>query len=137
MDRINLVYKIVYPILGLIVGILIIYLGYTIVIDSKPNNEEDTNNNQDSTSNTPPSFVAEFTISEIQDADSLETECLTVINNSVYKIPESWALSHPGGYENIEKICGSDASAIFNNQHESLEIANEQLEKFLVGEIGF
>ncbi len=134
----NFVYKLVYPVLGAIILILIIYLGFTLL---KENSEEDPIKTQD----TPPAeliqneqeneIVAAFTLDEIEEADNLETECLTIVNNNVYRIPESYANIHPGGYDQIADMCGIDASSAFNNVHGDSQNAISQLNDYLVGTV--
>ena len=129
MDNSNIVYKIVYPALGLIVLILLIYLGYVILIDNF--NRQDKKIQREE--NTALIQEKKFTLKEVQEASSIKENCLTIVNQKVYNIPERWANSHPGGFQNIVNMCGMDASEIFNNQHNSDEKARKALQEYLVG----
>lgn len=43
-------------------------------------------------------------------------DCWTIINGSVYDLTQ-WVSRHPGGERAITKLCGTDGSEEFNEQH--------------------
>lgn len=42
--------------------------------------------------------------------------CWSTINGNVYDLT-SWIPNHPGGEQNILRLCGIDGSSLFNRQH--------------------
>ncbi len=47
---------------------------------------------------------------------SSRTSCWSAINGTVYDLT-SWIPNHPGGEQNILRICGGDGSDEYNGQH--------------------
>lgn len=47
---------------------------------------------------------------------AVASDCWTAINGGVYNLTP-FVDSHPGGVENITKICGIDGTMAFDNQH--------------------
>ncbi len=59
-------------------------------------------------------------------------DCWAAINGSVYNLT-NWVGRHPGGARRIVAICGTDASAAFNNQHSGSAKAKAALRQFRIG----
>ncbi|MCA9380871.1 cytochrome b5 domain-containing protein [Candidatus Dojkabacteria bacterium] len=130
----NYVYKVFYPILALLVLGIILLLGYTFISDSGNTQTNNSTTQTNSTTNTGNSnLTATFTSSDISAANNIKTDCLTVVDGSVYNIPESWAKSHPGGYQEVAMMCGKDATSLFNSQHGRDNTAKNQLSQYFVG----
>jgi cytochrome b involved in lipid metabolism len=79
--------------------------------------------------------ISTISIERVRAADDINSICFTVIDGSVYDIPLSWALEHPGGFNEIADLCGRDATDDFNAQHEGTSEALSQLENFYLGEL--
>lgn len=62
------------------------------------------------------------------------SSCWSAINGKVYDLT-SWINQHPGGPDNILRICGIDGSAAFNNQHGGQRRPEEELTNFYIGEL--
>ncbi|HAU07469.1 MAG: hypothetical protein UW46_C0006G0028 [Candidatus Yanofskybacteria bacterium GW2011_GWF1_44_227] len=60
--------------------------------------------------------------------------CWSVVNGKIYDLT-SWIDKHPGGSDRILKICGTDGSANFNNQHGGKQKPADQLVNFYVGDL--
>lgn len=60
--------------------------------------------------------------------------CWSVINGSVYDLT-SWISQHPGGEQNILRICGIDGTVAFNGQHGSSNHAVSTLASFKIGDL--
>jgi cytochrome b involved in lipid metabolism len=56
-----------------------------------------------------------LTMSEVAKRNTVDN-CWAVVDGIVYDLT-GYATSHPGGAINIEKLCGTDATSGFNNQH--------------------
>jgi len=75
-----------------------------------------SNNTSQSSSGTPTTNqTSGITLSEVAKHNS-RTSCWSAINGSVYDLT-SWIPNHPGGEQNILKICGLDGSTTYNAQH--------------------
>ncbi len=61
--------------------------------------------------------------------------CWVIINGSVYDLTE-WINAHPGGPQRILDICGTDATAAFNAQHQGQAEPADQLTQFRIGSLG-
>jgi uncharacterized membrane protein len=61
-------------------------------------------------------------------------DCWTVVNGSVYDVT-SWISQHPGGPQVIEQMCGADATAAFEAQHQGQGRPNDELASFLLGRL--
>jgi cytochrome b involved in lipid metabolism len=72
-----------------------------------------------------------YTLAEVATHGNTES-CWTIVNNSVYDLT-SWIKIHPGGAENILKICGKDGTLAFERQHGGKEKQEFKLETFLIG----
>jgi cytochrome b involved in lipid metabolism len=61
--------------------------------------------------------------------------CWAVVSNNVYNLT-AYIRAHPGGAANITKLCGTDATAAFTNQHGQSAKPNTTLESFVIGALG-
>ncbi|HMR01323.1 MAG TPA: cytochrome b5-like heme/steroid binding domain-containing protein [Candidatus Gracilibacteria bacterium] len=74
-----------------------------------------------------------FTMEDIQAHDQND-DCYTTIEGKVYDITP-FVLLHPGGEEEITRICGKDGTAMFAQQHGGDRRPENQLEAFYIGEL--
>lgn len=135
--------------LTIILIILIIlagsYLAYAVYQSSQINSDASTiNTNASVTESTPieevsanpaPNDNTNIKIyTQVQVAEkSSKSSCWTIINGDVYNIT-SYVPNHPGGEEEIIKICGKDGSNLFAKPMEHKEGgASNTLDKFKVG----
>lgn len=75
--------------------------------------------------------VKQYTMTEITAANT-ESNCLTVINGTVYNLT-AFINKHPGGDRNILRICGKDGTSAFNGQHGGEAKPEKMLATFSVG----
>ena len=61
--------------------------------------------------------------------------CWAVVSNNVYNLT-AYIRAHPGGAANITKLCGTDATAAFANQHGQSAKPNTALKSFVIGTLG-
>lgn len=61
--------------------------------------------------------------------------CWAVVSNNVYNLT-AYIAAHPGGSANITKLCGTDATSAFSNQHGQSVKPNRTLEGFIIGALG-
>ena len=81
---------------------------------------------------TPPTpTVKSYTMAEVAAANT-ESNCLTVINGTVYNLT-AFVNKHPGGDRNILRICGKDGTSAFNGQHGGESKPENILATFSVG----
>lgn len=74
-----------------------------------------------------------YTLAEVAlHADA--TSCWTAIDGEVYDLTPFLKL-HPGGIENIMKICGIDGSEQFSAQHDGQRRPEQNLEQFYIGNL--
>ncbi len=66
------------------------------------------------TPTTPPPSVG-ITMTEVMKHDG-RSSCYAVVNAKVYDLT-TWISQHPGGADNILKICGKDGTSLFTLQH--------------------
>ena len=72
-----------------------------------------------------------YTLADVQTHASA-TDCWTTISGNVYDLTP-FVNSHPGGVENITKVCGIDGTSLFDKQHGDSRKPNNQLEKLKIG----
>lgn len=77
--------------------------------------------------------VKSYTLAEISMHNS-KTSCWTTIEGKVYGITP-YVPRHPGGEQNILKICGKDGSSLFEGQHGGDNKPNKMLATFYIGEL--
>jgi len=124
--------------LGLVVGAVLLVIGAFFVFSPIAQNAQEArmvqfqNQNQDTqpttdttdtTQTTPTETSApvdettptSYTLAEVA-LHSDKVSCWTVIDGSVYDLTP-FIFQHPGGAENIMRICGKDGTQAFSNQH--------------------
>lgn len=74
-----------------------------------------------------------YTLAEISTHDSKDS-CWTSIDGKVYDLT-AWISKHPGGANNILKLCGTDGSSAFNSQHGRNNEAKAELSNFVIGDL--
>ncbi len=62
------------------------------------------------------------------------TDCWTIVDGFVYDVT-SFARRHPGGTENIEKMCGVNASEDYLDEHDGQREPKEWLETLKIGRL--
>ena len=72
-----------------------------------------------------------ISMTEVQSANN-EQKCWTVIEGSVYDLTD-WAAKHPGGKQNILKLCGTDGTSFFNGKHGGQPQPVSTLEGYKIG----
>lgn len=72
-----------------------------------------------------------FTLADVA-THSSASSCYTTINGNVYDVT-SFPEKHPGGAENILKLCGIDGSSWFNKQHGGNAQQEATLASFKIG----
>jgi hypothetical protein len=75
--------------------------------------------------------VKSYTMTEVAAANT-ESNCLTVINGTVYNLT-AFINKHPGGDRNILRICGKDGTSAFSGQHGGEAKPEKMLATFDVG----
>ncbi|MEX0596983.1 MAG: cytochrome b5-like heme/steroid binding domain-containing protein [Candidatus Paceibacterota bacterium] len=128
------------------------YLAYSMYSDTQSSNKQDTE--VSNTMSPEDSLEASSTISQVQNNDNSSTldsstekkytlsqvaennnknSCWTIIAGNIYNIT-SYVPNHPGGEEEILKICGKDGSSLFAKPKEHKEGgANNVLNSFKIG----
>ena len=74
-----------------------------------------------------------FGIHEVEANDTADS-CWAVMNDSVYDLTD-WIDQHPGGEERIERLCGTDATEAFEDQHGGSDGPEAQLSEFEIGSL--
>lgn len=82
---------------------------------SEPEPEETDSSPQPAQSSSVPSVAGGIARMTVASHNSRQS-CWTIINGNVYDLT-SWIPQHPGGEDNILKLCGTDGSADFNGKH--------------------
>lgn len=72
-----------------------------------------------------------FTLAEVAQHNN-DADCYAAINGYVYDLT-AWIDQHPGGDRNILRICGTDGSDAYNQQHGRNREAQNILAGFEVG----
>jgi len=72
-----------------------------------------------------------FTLAEVATHNSAAS-CYTAVNGGVYDAT-GFIGKHPGGEENILKLCGKDGSTFFNKQHGGQAKAEAALASLKIG----
>ncbi len=75
----------------------------------------------------------QFTLEEVAQNNTAES-CWAVVDGSVYDLT-TWISEHPGGSRVIERLCGTDATATFSNQHSGNSKAAGELDDHLIGKL--
>lgn len=74
-----------------------------------------------------------YTMAEVAQHNSQES-CWAAINGGVYDLT-TWISQHPGGSERIIPLCGTDATAAFEAQHQGQERPESTLTQFYIGDV--
>ena len=74
---------------------------------------------------------AGFSMSDVA-THNTRVDCYAAVNGFVYDLT-SWISQHPGGEENILKLCGTDGTAAFTRKHGMNQKAKDTLEGFKIG----
>ncbi len=74
---------------------------------------------------------AGFTMSDLL-THNTPTDCYAAVNGLVYNLT-AWIEKHPGGEENILKLCGTDGTAAFTKKHGMNDKAKNTLAGFEIG----
>jgi cytochrome b involved in lipid metabolism len=77
------------------------------------------------------SSVVKYTMLQVAQHNS-KSSCWAVVNGNVYDLT-GWISVHPGGEENILKLCGMDGSVGFNRQHGGKAKPENVLAGFKIG----
>jgi cytochrome b involved in lipid metabolism len=98
----------------------------------------DTGSSVPASTSTPPTggtsadtSTSQYTLAKVATHKSAAS-CWAAINGNVYDLTK-WINQHPGGPEHILAICGTDASAVFNQQHGGEARPASELKNFLLG----
>lgn len=127
----NIVYKFIYPVLGLIVVSLIVIIGIIVVRDAVSNSTDSTTSNNQ-TGNEKVVTNKDFTIEEVGVGNNKEN-CLIAYSGEVFLVPASYFREHPGGSSAILRNCGTDATQEFDRAHTGNQSAYNMLKDFKVG----
>ena len=73
-----------------------------------------------------------YTLAQVQ-AHADASSCWTIIGDNVYDLTP-WINQHPGGAENILKLCGKDGTAAFTGKHGGQEKQENTLAGFKIGD---
>ena len=87
-----------------------------------------------SPSASPSGSTGVYTLAEVA-THNKQSDCWTAINGKVYDVT-SWATKHPGGDQNIYRLCGIDGTSAFSGQHGSQSEPNETLAEYQIGVLG-
>ena len=82
---------------------------------------------------TPTSNSSALTMDQVK-KNNTASSCWSVINGSVYNLT-NWISSHPGGSGAITRLCGTDGTKVFSNQHRGDTQAESRLSGFLLGKL--
>ncbi len=72
-----------------------------------------------------------YTLAQVA-AHADAVSCWTTIGGSVYDLTQ-WISQHPGGAQAILKLCGSDGTSAFQNQHGGAQRQADTLATFKIG----
>jgi cytochrome b involved in lipid metabolism len=86
-----------------------------------------------SPSATPSSTASALTMDQVK-KNNTASRCWSVINGNVYNLT-NWISSHPGGKDAITRLCGTDGTKVFSNQHQGDPQAESRLSGFLLGKV--
>jgi cytochrome b involved in lipid metabolism len=86
-----------------------------------------------SPSATPSSTASALTMDQVKKNNTVSS-CWSVINGNVYNLT-NWISSHPGGSGAITRLCGTDGTKVFSNQHRGDTQAESRLSGFLLGKL--
>lgn len=87
-----------------------------------------------SPSATASSSTSVYTLAQVA-THNKQADCWTAINGKVYDVT-SWATKHPGGDQNIYRLCGIDGTSAFSQQHGNQSEPNDTLGEYQIGVLG-
>ena len=82
---------------------------------------------------TPTSNSSALTMEQVK-KNNTASRCWSVINGNVYNLT-NWISPHPGGEDAITRLCGTDGTKVFSNQHRGDPQAESRLSGFLLGKL--
>ena len=82
---------------------------------------------------TPTSNSSALTMDQVK-KNNTASRCWSVINGNVYNLT-NWISPHPGGEDAITRLCGTDGTKVFSNQHQGDPQAESRLSGFLLGKV--
>ena len=91
----------------------------------------DTTTSDAVTTTTTDSTTKIITLAEVANHKT-ESDCRTAINGTVYDVTAFFG-KHPGGDKNLFRVCGIDATEIFERQHGNNKQVNNALAGFEIG----
>lgn len=75
--------------------------------------------------------IISYTLAQVAE-HKVATDCWTAVGDNVYELTP-FVSKHPGGVENITKVCGINGTALFTAQHGSSQAAQTALASFRIG----
>jgi cytochrome b involved in lipid metabolism len=82
---------------------------------------------------TPSSTAGALTMEQVK-KNNTASNCWSVINGNVYNLT-NWISSHPGGDDEIIRLCGIDGTKVFSSKHGGDTQAESRLSGFLFGKL--
>ncbi len=76
---------------------------------------------------------AGFTAADVSSHNSVSS-CYVIVGEGVYDLTD-WISKHPGGADNIIKLCGTDGTELFTKQHGSFQKAKDTLASYMIGDL--
>lgn len=76
---------------------------------------------------------AGFTVADVSSHNSVSS-CYVIVGEGVYDLTD-WVAKHPGGADNIIKLCGTDGTELFTKQHGSFQKAKDTLASYMIGDL--
>ncbi len=93
-----------------------------------------TENNTVPETNTPAETKkAGFTAADVSSHNSVSS-CYVIVGEGVYDLTD-WIAKHPGGADNITKLCGTDGTELFTKQHGTFQKAKDTLASYMIGDL--
>lgn len=77
--------------------------------------------------------VKSYTMADVSKHNN-QNDCWTTVNGKVYEVTK-WISEHPGGAKAIISLCGTDGSALFNDQHGGEKRPANELASFVIGDL--
>lgn len=74
-----------------------------------------------------------YTLEQVKQHNT-QADCWAAIDDGVYNLTD-WIGQHPGGSEHIIALCGTDATAAFDAQHQGQQRPEAQLTRFYIGKL--
>ncbi len=74
-----------------------------------------------------------FSAEEVKEHNSVSS-CYVIVGESVYDLTD-WIAKHPGGADNITKLCGTDGTELFTKQHGTFQKAKDTLASYMISDL--